>query len=264
MTPGDPQRGRLDTSVSRWVMTPGRSSSAWASWPWARCCFVGDSHRFVGQVYWDDSGHPSAASKSPQLFLQRGPNSSVPLGPCCNGGVQVSAVTIGHSRFGGSAGRRLFSSGSCDDVGGRFGLWPRRSDRRRRAADRQQPVSVTTGEPTRRLWRIMTADPAIDGHSPGILGSLPRSSTPRNSLQERLVQISHGGSRGFKSRHLHPTSSMTRGTLVMLVLLYVFSCTQGQFHIPRPSSWRSVVPGLVRSSPIDQSWQGRNHAVRAA
>jgi hypothetical protein len=32
------------------------------------------------------------------------------------------------------------------------------------AADGQQPVSVTTGEPARRLWRIMTANPAIDGH----------------------------------------------------------------------------------------------------
>src|SRR5215218_7652541 len=36
--------------------------------------------------------------------------------------------------------------------------------RRRRAADRQQPASVTTGEPTRNPWRIMTADPALDGH----------------------------------------------------------------------------------------------------
>jgi hypothetical protein len=32
------------------------------------------------------------------------------------------------------------------------------------AADGQQPVSVTTGEPAREPWRIMTADPAIDGH----------------------------------------------------------------------------------------------------
>jgi hypothetical protein len=32
------------------------------------------------------------------------------------------------------------------------------------AADGQQPVSVTTGEPARKLWRIMTADPSIDGH----------------------------------------------------------------------------------------------------
>jgi hypothetical protein len=34
----------------------------------------------------------------------------------------------------------------------------------RRAADGQQPVSVTTGEPARKLGRIMTADPAIDRH----------------------------------------------------------------------------------------------------
>jgi hypothetical protein len=31
------------------------------------------------------------------------------------------------------------------------------------AADGQQPVSVTTGEPAREPWRIMAADPAIDG-----------------------------------------------------------------------------------------------------
>jgi hypothetical protein len=35
--------------------------------------------------------------------------------------------------------------------------------RRRRAADRQQPVFVTTGEPARNQWRIMTADSGIDG-----------------------------------------------------------------------------------------------------
>ena len=32
------------------------------------------------------------------------------------------------------------------------------------AADGQQSVFVTTGEPAREPWRIMTADPAIDGH----------------------------------------------------------------------------------------------------
>jgi transposase-like protein len=32
------------------------------------------------------------------------------------------------------------------------------------AAVGQQPVSVTTEEPARKPWRIMTADPAIDGH----------------------------------------------------------------------------------------------------
>jgi hypothetical protein len=42
--------------------------------------------------------------------------------------------------------------------------WSRRSGPHRRAADGQQPVSVTTGEPAREPWRIMAADPAIDGH----------------------------------------------------------------------------------------------------
>ena len=32
-----------------------------------------------------------------------------------------------------------------------------------RAADGQQPVSVTTGECARKPWRIMTADSGIDG-----------------------------------------------------------------------------------------------------
>src|SRR5215204_5858134 len=35
---------------------------------------------------------------------------------------------------------------------------PKVSGRRRRAADGQQPVSVTTGECARKPWRIMTAD----------------------------------------------------------------------------------------------------------
>jgi hypothetical protein len=40
---------------------------------------------------------------------------------------------------------------------------PKVSGRRRRAADGQQPVSVTTGECARKPWRIMTADSGIDG-----------------------------------------------------------------------------------------------------
>jgi hypothetical protein len=32
------------------------------------------------------------------------------------------------------------------------------------AAGGQQPVSVTTGEPTWKPWRILTADTAIDGY----------------------------------------------------------------------------------------------------
>jgi hypothetical protein len=40
---------------------------------------------------------------------------------------------------------------------------PKVSGRRRRAADGQQPVSVTTGECARKLWRMMTTDSGIDG-----------------------------------------------------------------------------------------------------
>ena len=41
---------------------------------------------------------------------------------------------------------------------------PEGPGRLRRAADGQQPVFVTTGEPARKPWRNITADPAIDGH----------------------------------------------------------------------------------------------------
>jgi hypothetical protein len=41
---------------------------------------------------------------------------------------------------------------------------PEGPGRLRRAADGQQPMSVTTGETAREPWRIMTADAAIDGH----------------------------------------------------------------------------------------------------
>ena len=34
----------------------------------------------------------------------------------------------------------------------------------RRAADGQQPVSVTTGEPARGQWRLLTSDPGIESH----------------------------------------------------------------------------------------------------
>jgi diketogulonate reductase-like aldo/keto reductase len=46
----------------------------------------------------------------------------------------------------------------------RANRWSRRSGRPRRAADGQQPVSVTTGKPARQLWRIMTADSPVDSH----------------------------------------------------------------------------------------------------
>jgi hypothetical protein len=49
------------------------------------------------------------------------------LGPCHNGRVRASAVTSGHRRCRGTAGRRPSSSRSWDDAGGRFGLWSRRA-----------------------------------------------------------------------------------------------------------------------------------------
>src|SRR5829696_9209903 len=40
---------------------------------------------------------------------------------------------------------------------------------------------------------------------------LPRSSTLRSSMNEWPVQISHGGSQGFKSPHLHITTALVPG-----------------------------------------------------
>jgi hypothetical protein len=50
------------------------------------------------------------------------------LGPCRSGPVGAAAVTIGHQRSRGPAGRRASGSRSWDDARGRFGLWSRRSD----------------------------------------------------------------------------------------------------------------------------------------
>ena len=86
------------------------------------------------------------------------------LGPCHNGRARASAGTNGHQGFRGTAGRWPSRSRSWDNADGRFRLWSRRSGSVRRAADGQQPVSVTTGEPARKPWRIMTADAAIYGY----------------------------------------------------------------------------------------------------
>ena len=51
----------------------------------------------------------------------------------------------------------------CTTQTGGSDLVPKVSGRRRRAADGQQPVSVTTGECARNPWKIMTFDSGIDG-----------------------------------------------------------------------------------------------------
>jgi hypothetical protein len=58
------------------------------------------------------------------------------LGPCHNGRVRAAAVTNGRQGSRGTPGHRLCSSCSWDDAGGRFGLWSRRSGRRRRGSRR--------------------------------------------------------------------------------------------------------------------------------
>jgi hypothetical protein len=85
------------------------------------------------------------------------------LGPCRDGRARASAVINSHRRFRGTAGRFLSSSGSWDDARRRIKFGPE-VGRRRRAADGQQPMSVTTGECARKPWRIMTAESGIDGH----------------------------------------------------------------------------------------------------
>jgi hypothetical protein len=94
-----------------------------------------------------------------------GPKPRSTLGPCRNGRARASAVTVnGHQRSRGTAGRRPSSSNSSDDARGRFGLCPEGRVGDVGAADGQQPVSVTTGEPARKQWRIMTVDSPVDGH----------------------------------------------------------------------------------------------------
>jgi hypothetical protein len=69
-----------------------------------------------------------------------------------------------HQRFRGTAGRRPPAQAAAMMRMGESDCGPEGQAWVRRAADGQQPVSVTTGEPVRKPWRVMTADPAIDGH----------------------------------------------------------------------------------------------------
>jgi hypothetical protein len=73
------------------------------------------------------------------------------LGPCRNGPLSASAVTNGRERFGETAGRRPSSSGSCDDAGGRFGLWSRGSAASPRCGGwRGNDAAAPSGRPARR------------------------------------------------------------------------------------------------------------------
>jgi hypothetical protein len=101
-----------------------------------------------------------------------------------------------------------------------------------RAADGQQPVFVTIGEPARKPWRIMTADSAIDGHWPGVSHMSSQSSTERSSLRDCPVQISHGGSEGFKSLHLHISPGQEPGGSLPLADVAQIS-PSGHLAIPR-------------------------------
>jgi hypothetical protein len=116
-------------------------------------------------------------------------------------------VTNDHQRRGEVTGRRALSTASPHIARRRIRLWSRSSWVLRRAADGQQPVFVTTGEPGRKPCRTMTADPATHGHLPEVSHASSRSSTPRSFLRKGIVQISHGGSQRFKSPHLPPPQS---------------------------------------------------------
>jgi hypothetical protein len=82
------------------------------------------------------------------------------LGPCRNGRVRASAVTIGHRRCRGTARRGPSGSGSWDDAGGRCRLWSegQRSapSGSRRAAtgvrDDRRVCSETVEDHDRRFW----------------------------------------------------------------------------------------------------------------
>jgi hypothetical protein len=78
----------------------------------------------------------------------------------------------------------------------------------------------------------MTADSAVDGTDLAFLMRLPWSSTPCSSLPECPVQISHGGSEGFKSLHLHISPGQEPGGSLPLADVAQIS-PSGHLAIPR-------------------------------
>jgi hypothetical protein len=84
--------------------------------------------------------HGAGALKGVRHRWDRTPWSG--LGPCCNGRAWAAAGTSGHQWSRGVPGRWPSRSCSCDDAGGRFGLWSRRAGVRVPSVtqDRSQPL----------------------------------------------------------------------------------------------------------------------------
>jgi hypothetical protein len=80
---------------------------------------------------------------------------------------------------------------------------------RRRAADGQQAMSVTNGEPARKPWRTMTADSVIDGHDLAFL-------TPLHGSQHHALPCGNAWYRSrteevaWKSIHSWPVRAQHR------------------------------------------------------
>jgi hypothetical protein len=85
------------------------------------------------------------------------------LGPRRNGRARASAVSNGHVRSRGIAGRQPSSSSSWDDACGRFGLWSRRSEAEPSVPKLLPPcVGPTCGRLCRRSSAAHT--PVTPGH----------------------------------------------------------------------------------------------------
>ena len=119
-----------------------------------------------------ERGHPTESrtvrGSIPSPPLQHRRRAALSLGPRW---VRVATVKHGHRRSPTVAKgseepqvveRPAHAAGLMHSAESDSG--PEGQGRRRRAAVRQQPVSVTTGEPARKLWRIVTADSPVDGH----------------------------------------------------------------------------------------------------
>jgi hypothetical protein len=83
--------------------------------------------------------------------------------------------TAGHRACGSVAGMMHVGDSDCGHEGPGW---------LRRAADGQQPVFVTTGEPASKSWRIMSVDSAPTATDLVFLMHPSRSSTPRSSLEK--------------------------------------------------------------------------------
>ena len=123
-----------------------------------------------------------------------GTGASVRAGSVAHRDQRARAVTNGQQWRRGTAGQRAFNARSLDNTNGRISLWSRRSGVGVvAAADGQQPVSVTTRDPTGRPWRIMTTDPASRRSLTWRFSTALMILNTTRSAREGPVRISHGG-----------------------------------------------------------------------